>query len=679
MDPETISVELPQLQVRALVVPDSIDKEARTVDLVIATDSPVLEYDYSQGEHVLRSLEISEEAIRSERLDKGLSLLWHHDRWNMRSLLGRTIKWWVENEELYVRARVTDAHDDADLAWRMLQDGTLSDASCGFKVYRSIEISSDDECTRKRVRGNDWEPFEATLTSVGADAKGGTRSEAETALTTCVITRALEAPERDMSKKKNEKPAAAAPDSQRSEPVAAPPEGGAEEQGSQVTESQRSEQAPAPAQPTDQGNQQSQEEAGGGQDHYRHATEVVGICAEQGLGADFAQGLITRSLNPEQARAEVSNHLASQDQEQEVNNHYRVLETDLQKRSAAVENALSHRINPAHSELDEGGRHYRGMSMTEIGREFLEARGVATRGMAAMEIAERSLHTTSDLPAVLGSTARRTLRRSYDEGRRTFPRWARQITLPDFRATERVQFGGLGLQKINEKGEIKSGKLADGKVAIKLESFGEKVGYTRQMMVNDDLDALGRIPRMWGNAGARLENGIVYALITGNAKTADGKALFHNDHNNTITGTISVDSLSDGRAAMAIHPAFGTKEAMNLEPGFLLVPSALQTIAQQHVTSITPGKSGEVNPFAGNLEVISEALLDADSLLQWYLIVGKDQYDTVEYGYLEGSSGLDLRMRPGFDIDGVEFRTTHDFGATLMGHEGFTRSDGVDA
>ena len=668
MPPSTTSVELPALQLRAEFLPDSVDEANRTVDLVIATSAPIRMYDWQRHEWVVQELSIDEDSIRTARLDKGLVLLWDHNRWGMRSILGRSIKWWIKNEQLFVRARISDTHEDAELAWKMILSGDLTDTSCGYKVFRSEEIEGDFEDGIKRMRAIDWEVFEGTLTPIGADVDTGTRSLKGDEMTTCVISRAEQAPAHDMNKKAKAKPNAGAPvsDAQRSEPAQTAPPEPAPATPAEPT-SQRSEPSPAP-EPTVTPEPEE----------YRHASEVLDICAEQGLDAGFARGLIGRTLTPEQARSAVSDQLATMSERNEISSHVRVGESDLEKRSLAVGNALDHRVNPSGSELNDGGRQYRGLRMLEIGREFLERRGINTRGMGTIELAERALHVGSDLANVIGAVANRTLRAGHDKASQSFMRWARQVTLPDFRATERVQFGGLGLQKLNEKGEIKSGKLSDGKTAIKLESFGEKIGYTRQMFINDDMDALGRIPLMWGNAKARLENSMVYALVTGNAMTGDGKALFDASHKNTGSGVINVAGLSTGRTKMALHPAFGNKEAMNLQPGILLVPSALQTVAQQQVaTGFVPGSSGEVNPFAGNLEVISEALLDADSALKWYLIVANGQYDTVEYGYLEGSNGLDLRVKEGFDIDGIELRVTHDFGVALMGHEGFYRSTGA--
>lgn len=690
MTKKTTTVDMPQLQMRAMFVPDSLNKEDRTVDLVIATDSPVIEWDRDRYETVVRTLEISPESLRTERLDRGIPILWHHNQWEMRSLLGRSTKWWVENGKLFIRARISDAHENSELAWKMVSDGTLAEASCGFKVYRSDEIIGDHEDGRMRVRATDIEVFEGTLTSIGADSMTGTRSSGKDELTTCIITRADSAHDNEMSKVKNQKPASAQPDASPSKTPASPPGSAAvkldeyrhaaevnrlcAEQGLEAAFAQGLiERSLNPEEASAQIAAHIAKEAEGKQ--YRHAAEVNSLCAENDLDAAFAQGLIERSLSPSEARTEIANHLAQGDQGKPMNSHFRMGSSDLEKRSLAIGNALDHRVAPSHVALTEDGKAYRGMSMLEIGRELLELRGVNTRGMAKMDLAERSLHTSSDLPAIIGNSTRRTLLRFYDAGRRSFTRWANRITLPDFRATERVRLGGLGMQKLSEKGEIKSGRLADGRVVIKLESFGEKIGFTRQMMVNDDLDSLSRIPQMWGNAGARNENSLVYALITGNAKTADNKALFHADHKNSGTGALDLPGVSAGRTRMALHPAFQTKEAMNLEPGFILCPAALQTDAQQLVSStVVPGTTGDVNVFANGMEVISEALLDAHDPTTYYLIVGAGQFDTVEYGYLEGSEGMDLRMKNSFDIDGIELRTTHDFAASLMGHEGIDKT-----
>ena len=62
----------------ASLVPDSIDEEARTIELVMTTGQAGKRHHWDIGEY-MEELEVSRSAIRTERLDKGLSVCDNHD------------------------------------------------------------------------------------------------------------------------------------------------------------------------------------------------------------------------------------------------------------------------------------------------------------------------------------------------------------------------------------------------------------------------------------------------------------------------------------------------------------------------------------------------------------------------------------------------------------------------
>ena len=80
------------------------------------------------------------------------------------------------------------------------------------------------------------------------------------------------------------------------------------------------------------------------------------------------------------------------------------------------------------------------------------------------------------------------------------------------------------------------------------------VAITRQVLINDDLDAFTRIPAMYGNSIAQLESDVVWGIITSNPAMADGTALFHANHKN-LAGTgaaLAVDAVGAAVIPQAI-------------------------------------------------------------------------------------------------------------------------------
>src|SRR4029077_18754323 len=110
-------------------------------------------------------------------------------------------------------------------------------------------------------------------------------------------------------------------------------------------------------------------------------------------------------------------------------------------------------------------------------------------------------------------------------------------TLPDYRQGRRLQLGHAPrLAQVVEGASYTYGTAGEQNEPIILAKYGRIVGFSRESMINDDLDALARLPRQYGMSAAQLVADLVYAHVTGNTVMADGNALFSSAHANLVTG-----------------------------------------------------------------------------------------------------------------------------------------------
>jgi phage major head subunit gpT-like protein len=329
------------------------------------------------------------------------------------------------------------------------------------------------------------------------------------------------------------------------------------------------------------------------------------------------------------------------------------------------------------------------MTLMEIGRDILKRRGIDTKGLSKAELAGAMLgmetrggfHSTSDFANIVLNVANKTLRSAYEAAPQTFKPFARQVTAPDFKTIARVQLGDApSLEKVNESGEFKRGTISDGKEQYSLATYGKVVAINRQVIINDDLGAFTRRPEMFGRAAADLQSDTVWGILTSNPNMGDGVALFHATHGNLAgaAAAIGVSTLGDARAAMRKQKGLNGR-FINIMGKYLIVPAALETVAEQYVTqtNIIYTKSSDYNPFANKLQVIAEPRLDAASALSWYMAADPAQIDTIEYCFLEGNEGVYLESRMGFDVDGVELKARLDFAAKAIDHRGFWKNPGA--
>ena len=681
------TIELPAMRRAAELAPGSVDIEGRTVEVIWSTGVRIRRVPFF-GEAYDEELSLDPAHVRLDRLNAGAPFLRVHQMRDLDAVIGSVLPESARIEEGRGIATLRmSERENVGAIWEDIQAGHLRAVSIGYQVHR-YEVSKPDG-GRELWRAVDWTPFEISAVAVGADPNAGFRSTQD--LHDCVVDRAgaplptertqtmndttkdtVEAVEQAAAAEPSEtetgtaghRTTAPAADTATTEARAATP-------AAQTTETQ-------PADPD-----ALVAEARDGE-RERIAT-IHDLASRLGLERAVADDLVKRGVSLDEARREILDSLAGSSEQTETFGHVSVPlggRDETVTRREAVAGALLHRYSPTLFELDDAGRQYRGMTLMELARESLGEAGVNTRGLSRDEVATRALHSTSDFPEILAAVTNKTLRQAYEAYPRTFLGFCRQVLATDFKAMHRVQMGEAPqLLKVNESGEFTRGTLAESKESYRIETYGRVVAITRQVLINDDLDAFTRIPAMYGNSIAQLESDVVWAIVTGNAAMADGKALFHADHKN-LAGTaaaLAVEAVGVARAAMAKQKGLDKKTVLNIRPAYLLVPAALELKAEQLLAQgLVPAESERVVPQSiRTLATVAEPRLDAESETAWYLAASPMQIDTIEYAYLEGQEGAYLETRNGFDVDGVEIKCRLDFGAKAIDWRGLHKNAGA--
>ena len=192
------------------------------------------------------------------------------------------------------------------------------------------------------------------------------------------------------------------------------------------------------------------------------------------------------------------------------------------------------------------------------------------------------------------------------------------------------------------------------------------------------MSALTSIPQKIGAAASRTVGDLVYAVLLGNPKMGDGKAIFDAAHNNLMKIALDIPGLSAGRKVMRMQKN-GAGAVLNIPPRFLLVPVELEDKANQLIRSTSlpeAQNSGVFNPYNDALTVITEPRLDAESLKAWYMLAGQGE-DTIEVAYLDGIETPYLEQQQGFTVDGVTFKVRIDAGVAPLDWRGLVKSEGA--
>ncbi|EJN3231856.1 Clp protease ClpP [Escherichia coli] len=339
-----------------------------------------------------------------------------------------------------------------------------------------------------------------------------------------------------------------------------------------------------------------------------------------------------------------------------------------------IRQAMLARAGFADTERDNA---YNGMTLREWARMSLTERGIGVASYNPMQMVGLALtHSTSDFGNILLDVSNKGLIQGWEESEETFQKWTRKGRLSDFKTAYRVGMGGFGsLRQVREGAEYKYITTSDRRETIALATYGEIFSITRQAIINDDLNMLVDVPMKMGRAAKATIGDLVYDVLTKNPKLSDGKALFHADHQNIATGGISVSGLDAARQMMRLQKE--GNRALNIRPAFMLVPVALETVANQTIKSASvkgaDANAGVINPIQNFAEVIAEARLDAADPKTWYLAAAQGT-DTIEVAWLDGVDTPYIDQQEGFTTDGIATKIRIDAGVAPLDWRGLVRS-----
>lgn len=668
----------------AILEAREINIDARTVPAALSSEKPVKRY---FGDEVLIH---TKEAIDLTRAADGLPLLWNHDR-DVPIGIVENIR--IKDGKLRGILRFS-RNPDAEKRFQDIRDGFLKDISIGYQITRWEESTDSDT-----VKVTGWELLEASLVTVPADATVG-------------INRSLgQRPEGIMTDEIK-------PDSGTN----------AESQIAPVIDIAGTKRAHNMAKKAGAAEAIAGERKRIADIHELFDLAIVprtdfyaGLRAravDEGWPLDGARSILLQAMSGEAEPAadwtsvadtnsmRIATHqgqlppvvLPDRSQRKTLGGSIQQGADERDKFRDGVTHGLLVRAGVLDKREDidkarEGGMV--GKSLRTLSGDFCRMVGISTNGLSDEDMAGRALsyrsasgQTTSDFTNILANVANKALLRGWEEAPETWAVWTRRGTLPDFKRAEISGISGFtGLDEIPEDGDISYGKFTDRKETIQLVSYGKKYRMSRKLIINDDLNALGMVPRAMGRAANRKVGDVVYALLNGTGPTLnqDGTALWNTaTHKNYVVSNAgpTVDTLNTATTAMALQLDPNNGAALNIQPRYLLVPVSLVNTARVLMASAydPAGTAGTLkpNPFSGRFEVVTDARLDGQTYgtLAWYLLADPNIFDTVEVSFLNGMAEPYMRENQEWDGQGVSYMIGVDFGVAALDWRGMHKYKG---
>lgn len=626
---------------RASIDTTSVNSDEWSVDILISTETPIRRVDFWSGEAYDEVLLHGEENIDLTRAQNA-KLRWMHGSGKYGELpLGRLENVRIENRELRATAKFSKANPDAEMFWRMVEEGTLSEISVGGKK-RDVRITQreGDVPLVEVVR---WEFQEASLVDIGADPKAGIgRSEN---LNEGDVMDKLDVLRKELDELKSRGADAEAIKRKLDEVNA--------EVARIAQEKKEAEEKLADLQ----------------------RRESIRSIAEAHPGLISGEELNRALDDPKMDEAAFTRSLLAKKVEKQTEVPFqRAEDSDAMDIKRAVADGLIMRFGGKVENPHPEAEKFIGASLLEIARAI-----TAYDGFDKEELIQRAM-STSDFPVLLSNVANKMLDTAFNEAEGTFHLWTKAVDVKDFKqgVAAHMQAGGK-LQKIAENGELKNIEFGENGEVFKLESYGAKFRVTRQMLINDDLGAFANFFEEFGAMARRSANSIVYDLLQGrgefaNYKMSDGKPIFDTAHKNIDDpgAALSTDALTAARTKMRRQEENGVK--LNITPKYLLVAPENETTAKQLLASESDpsaNNSGVANVHRNSLDIIVDSELEA---APWYLSAPRR---TIKVLYLQGTGRKPIVREAERNLSGVTYECVFDFGVYAEDYRGLYKNAGA--
>ena len=395
----------------------------------------------------------------------------------------------------------------------------------------------------------------------------------------------------------------------------------------------------------------------------------------------FADGLVARNVSIEDARKELIREAARVMPVLDGRAPVTITRDYGDDLVARMADGLRARINPAHKPA--AGREFAVSSISDLARHYLVSRGQPAFG-SGPEILQRAMMTASDFPNILAEVFGKELLQLRGDIT-PLTQLFRRSTMADFRAKHIMEISdGAQLDKVNESGEIKFGKLTDKELSsYKLDSYGKGYSISFKSLVNDDLGALSDLNSKITLGARQWFASFLYAVLQANSfggpKMSDAQNLFHASHGNlaTSSGAPSDTAIAAGKLAMRTQKDINGSP-LNITPKFIVIPAALETTVESLMALLYPQGPDQAVVSARNLTPIVEPRLDFDGKTAgWYLFGDPALAPVLEYAELSGYEGPRVEVQQGFYTIGTELRVIWHLGASAIDWRGCYRNVGA--
>ncbi|WP_299378833.1 hypothetical protein, partial [uncultured Kiloniella sp.] len=292
----------------------------------------------------------------------------------------------------------------------------------------------------------------------------------------------------------------------------------------------------------------------------------------------------------------------------------------------------------------------------------------------------REALNTTTFSLALGNSMNRRMLKDYKSNSKedAWRRIADVGELNDFREQKRSRFGGYGDLSVVGEGQPYPALVSpdDEEAKYSPNKRGGTEEVTLEMIKNDDVNIIRRIPGRMSRAAKRTLSKFVFDFIIGNGAVYDNKALFHVDHNNLSTIALTKDSFEAARLKMVNQTEPGSNQKLFFNPKTMLIGAELGRTAYDLFKRDT-------NNDADFIQTLKPEIIEVwcwDDANDWALIADPMDVPTIEIGFLDGKQEPEMFVQDNpsvgsvFTNDKIKYKLRHIYGGAVMDYRGFQKA-----
>jgi hypothetical protein len=291
---------------------------------------------------------------------------------------------------------------------------------------------------------------------------------------------------------------------------------------------------------------------------------------------------------------------------------------------------------------------------------------------------------TGDWANVLANSMNRRMVRDYSLlGLDTWRQFVDIVSLNDFREQQRVRVGGYGnIPIVGQRAPYAPLTSPADEVAKYTPSKrGGTEDVTLEMIKNDDVQSISKIPTRMARAAGQTLHEFVYAFVDPavNAAIYDSTALYDASRLNTGTAALDATGLAAARLRMRKQKQAGSLKPIGIRAGLLLVPSDLEVTAYGLVTPAYD-KNNNIPTFLQQIGITPVIVDYWTDVTNWALVARREDITGLEVGFMDGNETPEMfvsdmaNVGSFFTNDVITYKLKHVYGGMITDYRAFDGS-----